>query len=152
MKCKGDKKMPKFKYIKTDITRFANFYMFPKELLEEPEFENLSSDAKILYTVMLNRTSLSIDNNWVDDNDNVYIIMMVEEVERVLHCQSQKALTVLKELDAFGLIERTRVGVSPIKITYVKSFIMDENCEESLVTLNKKKEKKLPNSKKKTVS
>ena len=39
-----------------------SFYRIPKVLFQDEYFRNLSSDAKILYGLMLDRMSLSIKN------------------------------------------------------------------------------------------
>ena len=50
------------------------FYRIPKVLFTDEYFRNLSSDAKVLYGLMLDRMALSIRNNWVDNEGKVYII------------------------------------------------------------------------------
>ena len=49
------------------------FYRIPKVLFTDEYFRNLSSDAKVLYGLMLDRMALSIRNNWVDNEGKVYI-------------------------------------------------------------------------------
>ena len=48
------------------------FYRIPKVLFTDEYFRNLSSDAKVLYGLMLDRMALSIRNNWVDNEGKVY--------------------------------------------------------------------------------
>ena len=56
-----DKKM-NFKYFYgTEADQFS-FYRIPKALFTNDCFKDLSSDAKILYGLMLDRMSLSIKN------------------------------------------------------------------------------------------
>ena len=43
------------------------FYRIPKVLFKGSYFKDLSSDAKILYGLMLDRMSLSIANRWLDE-------------------------------------------------------------------------------------
>jgi len=42
------------------------FYRFPKGLITDSKYKTLSSDAKILYSIMLDRMRLSVKNNWKD--------------------------------------------------------------------------------------
>ena len=56
------------------------FYRIPKVLFTDDYFKDLSSDAKVLYGLMLDRMSLSIKNNWIDEEDRVYIIFTLEQV------------------------------------------------------------------------
>ena len=61
-----DKKM-NFKYFYgTEADQFS-FYRIPKALFTNDCFKDLSSDAKILYGLMLDRMSLSIKNQWFED-------------------------------------------------------------------------------------
>ena len=53
-----------------------NFIPVPKVLMTEPEFKDLSAEAILLYSCMLNRTSLSRKNGWLDEENHVYIIFL----------------------------------------------------------------------------
>ncbi len=44
-----------------------SFYRIPKALFTEPNFRELSTDAKVLYGILLDRMSLSLKNQWLDD-------------------------------------------------------------------------------------
>ena len=88
-------------------------------------FRKLSTDAKLLYGLMLDRMSLSMKNHWLDDQGRVYIFFPVEEVMQMLHCKSEKATKLLAELDSkkgIGLIERVRQGQGKPSIIYIKNF------------------------------
>lgn len=62
-----------FKYFyDTDVDQYS-FYHIPKLLFRNEYFKILSSDAKILYGLMLNRMSLSIKNQWFDEKNCAYI-------------------------------------------------------------------------------
>ena len=65
-----------------DGDRFS-YYMLPKIIVTDERFKNLSSDAKILYSCLLERTSLSFKNKWLDEENRVYIIFTVEEITRI---------------------------------------------------------------------
>ena len=60
-----------------------SFYRIPKALFQEPRFQSLSTDAKILYGILLDRMSLSVKNGWLDKQNRVFIILNVplEEFE-----------------------------------------------------------------------
>ena len=49
------------------------FFRIPKILFSDERFAGLSSEAKILYGLMLDRVGLSRKNGWIDQNGNVYI-------------------------------------------------------------------------------
>ena len=55
-----------------------SFYRIPKALFQEPRFQNLSTDAKTLYGILLDRMSLSAKNGWLDEQGRVFIMPSVE--------------------------------------------------------------------------
>ena len=48
-----------------------SFYRIPKALFLESRFQNLSTDAKTLYGILLDRMSLSAKNGWLDEQGRV---------------------------------------------------------------------------------
>lgn len=93
-----DKKM-NFKYFYgTEADQFS-FYRIPKALFTNECFKDLSSDAKILYGLMLDRMSLSIKNQWFDEENRAYIYFSIEDIMELLNCGRNKAVKSLQELD-----------------------------------------------------
>ena len=99
-----------------------SFYRIPKALFQEPRFQSLSTDAKILYGILLDRMNLSVKNGWLDEQNRVFIIFTIEDVKRALCCADNKATKLLRELEKFGLIERKRRGLGKPSLVYVKNF------------------------------
>ena len=99
-----------------------SFYRIPKALFQEPRFQSLSTDAKTLYGILLDRMSLSVKNGWLDEQGRVYIICTVREVQESLCCAEHKAVKLFRELEKFGLIERKRRGLGKPSLVYVKNF------------------------------
>ena len=107
-----------------EAERYA-FYHIPKLLISVDRFRAISTEAKLLYGLMLDRMSLSIKNGWIDNEDRVYIYFPVEEVMELMNCKSEKATRMLTELDSkkgIGLIERVRQGQGKPSIIYIKNF------------------------------
>lgn len=105
------------------------FYRIPKALFTDDYFKNLTSDAKVLYGLMLDRMALSIKNRWIDENNRVYIIFTLEQVMHYMNCGRDKGMKTLAELDTkkgIGLIERVKQGFGKPDIIYVKSFVMKQ--------------------------
>lgn len=102
-----------------------SFYRIPRQLVTGSYFKNLSTDAKLLYGLLLDRMSLSAKNGWYDELGRVYIYYPMDEIQEALGCGHDKAIKLLAELDAgkgVGLIERVKQGQGrPAKI-YVKQF------------------------------
>ena len=51
-----------------------SFYRIPKALFQDSRFQQLSTDAKTLYGILLDRMSLSVKNGWLDEQNRVFII------------------------------------------------------------------------------
>jgi len=101
------------------------FFKIPRQLITSPKFKHVSTDAKLLYGMLLDRMSLSARNGWYDDTGRVYIYYSVDEICGDMTCGRDKAMKLLAELDTkkgVGLIERVKQGQGkPTKI-YVKRF------------------------------
>ena len=106
-----------------------SFYRIPKMLFTAECFRSLSCEAKVLYGLMLDRMGLSIKNRWIDEEDRVYIVFTVEETAELMNCGMQKAVKLIKELDAekgIGLTEKKRLGLGRPNVIYVKNFMIRE--------------------------
>ena len=122
-----------FEYFYNDDSDQYSFYRIPKLLFTEEYFSSLSCEAKVLYGLMLDRISLSLKNKWFDEQNRAYIIFTIEDVMELLNCKSQKAVKIMKELDAedgIGLIEKIRQGFGKPNIIYVKNFMIKEAEEQ----------------------
>lgn len=71
----------KFDYFYGSQAEQFSFFRLPKILIRDARFKKISSDAKILYGIMLDRMSLSRENKWMDQNNRVYIIFTLKEVK-----------------------------------------------------------------------
>lgn len=66
-------------YYGPESEQFA-FYRIPKLLFEAERVRDISTDAKLLYGLMLDRMQLSAKNGWLDDNGRVYIYYTVKQI------------------------------------------------------------------------
>lgn len=106
-----------------------SYYRIPRLLITGQQFKGLSTDAKLLYGLLLDRMGLSSRNGWYDELGRVYIYYPLDEIQADLNCGHDKAVKLLAELDTgkgIGLIERVKQGQGrPAKI-YVKQFTTTE--------------------------
>ena len=92
-------------YFYGNQSEMFTFYRIPKLLFTDPELKNISTEAKVLYGLLLDRMSLSIKNNWMDEQSRVFIIFTIDEIMEALACAEQKAAKLLNELEkGVGLI------------------------------------------------
>ncbi len=110
-----------------------SFYRVPRLLIKDERFKGLSSDAKLLYGLMLDRMSLSMKNGWLDEENRAYIVYTVDAVMEDLGCSKPTCIKIMKELDTdngIGLIEKKRIGLGRPDIIYVKNFATLEKRNE----------------------
>lgn len=114
-----------FNYFYGNETRQYQFYTIPQMLFIDEKFKKLSCEAKVLYGLLLDRSGLSAKNDWIDDKGRVYVYFRNTEICELLGCQTQKAVKIMKELDAstgIGLIERKKQGQGKPDRIYVCNF------------------------------
>ena len=99
-----------------------SYFRIPKALFQDCRFRQLSTDARTLYGILLDRMSLSVKNGWLDEQGRVYIIYTVREVQESLCCAEHKAVKLFRELENIGLVERKRRGLGRPSLIYVKDF------------------------------
>ena len=118
-----------FDYFYEEQSESYSFYRIPKMLFTEEIFEALSTDAKVLYGLLLDRISLSRENGWIDDAGRVYVYYTIKSVKKSMRCANTKACGLLRELDEFGLIERKKQGLGKPTIIYAKDFTRFRKAE-----------------------
>ena len=100
------------------------FYRVPKVLFTNDRYWNLSTDAKMLYGLLLDRMALSQKNGWVDEEGRVFIIYTIDKIMEALGCGNKKAIQLLSELEKKAdLIMRKKQGLGKPNLIYVKKFI-----------------------------
>ena len=102
-------------YITAD-TKLPAYLPYPRFLLKM----EISQTAKLLYALLLDRSTLSQKNKWQDGEGRIYIIYPIAEIAEILDKGSTTIKGALNELDAAGLLERERGGFSAPNRLYVK--------------------------------
>ena len=121
----------KFNYYYGSEADQFSFIRIPKIMLIDKVFQTLSMAAKVLYGVLLDRMSLSMKNGWLDEENRVYIIYQIGEIQEDLGFTKKKAMDLLAELEEFGLLEKKRRGHGLPNILYVKSFMSEKETRGS---------------------
>lgn len=118
-----------FKYYYGAEANQYTFLRIPKSMITDKAFVELSLSAKLLYGLLLDRMSLSMKNQWLDEENRVYIIYQIKDIMKDLNLTEKMAIKYLKELEKFGLVEKKRRGLGLPSILYVKSFVIDNSTE-----------------------
>lgn len=100
-----------------------SYITIPKLLLKDEKFKRISAEAKLMYGLLLDRNSLSRKNGWLDEQNRVYIIYTIKEIQEDLNCATEKVSKVLKELEEMGLIYRKRNGRGKANYIYVMDYM-----------------------------
>ena len=73
---------------------------------------DLSHTAKLLYTLLLDRATLSQKNNWIDAQDRIYVVYPLSHLAKDLGCCISSVTRSFSELEDAQLVERVRSGFS----------------------------------------
>ena len=81
---------------------------------------NLNHTAKMVYTLLLDRATLSQKNNWVDERGFVYVVFPLSSLTKVLQCSTMSVKRALRSLEDADLIERKRNRIAAPSSIFVK--------------------------------
>ena len=108
----------------------SEFIRMPLALLANKTYKPMSLEAKFVYSLLLNRLTLSQRNGWLNENNEVYLIYTREEAAETLNITYKKAIAAFKELIQYKLIIETRQGRGFPNIIYiVKTALSDDDAE-----------------------
>ena len=117
-------------YFYGDKVKMKRFIRMPRALLDEV-YSDISTDVKYLYTLMLDRVSLSMRKGWRDNDGRVYIYFTLKDAERHLKVGKNKAVNLFKRLEELDLIRRRKQGQGKPARVYVRRLVKGskENAE-----------------------
>jgi hypothetical protein len=98
------------RYTTSMVMNELRFYQLPMVLFTNPKYEKLSNDARVLYGILKQRFELSIKNNWVNDNEEIYFVFPVKHLADLLHISKPTAIKAKQQLTEAGLLEEERTG------------------------------------------
>ena len=100
----------------TVTTPLPQYLPYPRFLLDT----DLSHTAKLLYTLLLDRATLSQKNNWMDERGFVYVIFPLSSLSDALRCSTMSIKRALRSLEDADLIERRRDRITVPNSIFVK--------------------------------
>ena len=110
MRAAAMKERPSFTLMKqTDVQSIYHMQM-PRWLFSDPRYADMSLEAKLTYTFLLNRFQLSRRNGWVNDFGEVFVIFPRKELAGELHICEQRVTAAFRTLKALDLIWEKRCG------------------------------------------
>jgi hypothetical protein len=95
---------------------------------------DLSNTAKLLYTLLLDRATLSQKNNWVDEHGRIYVIYPLSHLAKDLDCCISSVTRSFAELEKAELAERVRSGFSKPSHILLRIPHTAQNCAVTVCT------------------
>lgn len=98
-----------------------HYWVWPLPFFHSQKYTNLSNDAKITWSILRDRLDLSIRNNWVDENGDIFFIYTNEKLKSIFNISSPNKLSkIKKELTQANLFNQIRVGLNIPNKLYIK--------------------------------
>ena len=109
-----------FKPYKINETLESSYYQIPKELFESPIYQTkVSIEGKVLYGFLLSRMRLSVKNNWIDKEGNVFLIYKRADVQKMLNLSDKTVTKAFKQLAETKLIYEKHQGRNKPNLIYI---------------------------------
>lgn len=96
----------------SEVATHGRFYRLPKALFEVDYYKPMKLEAKVFYSFLSDRFELSLQNNWIDDEGNIYFIFTIDELVELSGYGRSKVMALKKELREYGLLEEVRQGLN----------------------------------------
>ncbi len=120
---------------KSNETLENRYYQIPQELFDNSLYKDkLNSDSKILYAFIIDRLTLSQKNNWIDSENNIYLIFTRQEVQNKLGLSEKTVIKAFKQLAETKLIFEKRQGLGKPNLIYVGKIQHEEIAERENIT------------------
>lgn len=99
-------------YSENDYYQEYRFIKTPAILISSKLYQNLSLGAKMLYSILAARQSLSLKNKdkYTDENGKIFLIYTIESLKDVLCLSKNTVIKYKKELIEFELLFERRMG------------------------------------------
>lgn len=117
-------------YSEEDYFQEYQFIKTPKILITSEFYKNLSLGAKMLYSILSDRQSLSLKNKdkFTDENGKIFLIFSLENLEKILNLSRKTVIKYKKELIKYNLLFEHRTGLNlPNRL-----YILKPNYSEAL--------------------
>ena len=111
------------------VNNGERFFRVPKLLFESELYKKMSAESKLLYAILKDRFELSVKNNWIDADGNIYFIFTVEEIGEMLGYGKDKVIKLKKELKKYDLLEEVRQGLNKPNLIYLGSLKVENKAK-----------------------
>ena len=127
-----------FDYFYGQSGEMFSYFRVPKILFRDIRFKDLSTDAKTLYGILLDRMGLSVKNGWLDEQGRVYIIFPVQEVMDALKDHDESGYYITREIKVHERPEKEvasemgiTIGNLRVKMTRTKKWLCQHFADKA---------------------
>ena len=109
------------------------FYKVPKIFWLGELYKDMSLEAKIAYGILEDRKSVSLKNKWYDNENKIYFIYTIEDLQKELGVARATAVKIKKELISYGLLSQTKSEPNKPARLYLYNPVATEEDEKKYV-------------------
>lgn len=106
------------------------FFRLPKALFYDTKYKDMMLESKNAYALIKDRFELSLQNEWIDKNGDVYLIFKNQDLQELLQVGEKKVIAIKKELNKFGLLEEERQGLNKPNRLYMGNISTSKSNEK----------------------
>ena len=120
-------------YFYGDEVKIDSFYRLPRVFLTNEFYSDISTEIKVLYSLMLDRVALSMRNGWREDDGRVFIYFTLNDAIRLLHVGKNKAVSLFQQMEKLDLIHRRKQGLGKPARVFLRTLAeaAPENADTS---------------------
>ena len=110
MKAAQMKERPGFSLMRQTDVQSLHYMQMPRWLFFDPRYADLSLEAKVAYTFLLNRFQLSRRKGWVNEQGEVFVIFPRQALAKELRICEQRVTAAIRALIERKLVWEKRCG------------------------------------------
>lgn len=123
------KEHPSFSLMKQTDIQSIYYMQMPRWLFSDPRYAEMSLDAKVTYTFLLNRFQLSRRKGWVNDAGEVFVIFPRKALATELRICEKRVIAAFHKLAELHLIWEKRCGRGDANQIYLAKIEPEEDSD-----------------------
>lgn len=96
---------------------------FPVKLIEDSSYQTISLGSRVIYALLFDRMIKNYkEENWIDENGDIYVIYPRAEIAKILKCSEKKITRHFEDLKNQNFIREKRMGLGQFNKIYLYSI------------------------------
>lgn len=121
----------------TDGIMNYQFIPVPNKLLHAKEYFKISSNAKLIYILFIERLSLSKQNKLCNEKDEIYIVYSQKKLCKTLNKTDKTIKKAIDELIKNKLIYKEKLGIGKVDKYYIYDIF--QNYKQVKILIDNRK-------------